>query len=88
MPDARPEHGTPIDIIKLRSLSIGRRTRTVVREGREHPETGRPWKATTTDAGTQVEHNTKDDRVDAYVRPETLTVTRAQIKELADGREA
>ena len=86
MPDARPGHGTPIDVVKLRTLSFGSRGRTVVREGREHPETGRPWKATSTEAGTTIEHNTKDDRVDVRVRPETLTVTVAELKEQAHGR--
>lgn len=51
---------------------ISKRTRPVVREGREHPETGARWKATTDEAGTtHIEHNTKDDRVDAIVRPQT-----------------
>jgi hypothetical protein len=64
---------TPIDREKLLSLGyIGKRTRPVVTEGREHPETGRPWKAVTTEAGTVTEHNVKGDRVDALVRPETV----------------
>lgn len=83
--DARPEHGTRIDLVKLRTLRIGRRTDTVVREGRVHPETGVPWKATITDVGTTIEHATRDDRVDVRVRPETITVTRAQIEENAHG---
>lgn len=49
-----------------------------VREGREHPETGRPFKATTDELGNTVtEHDTKDDRVDAHIRPETV---RAEFK--------
>lgn len=69
--------GTPIDLEKLRSLSvIGHRTRPVVTEGREHPETGRPWKAVTTEAGTVTEHNVKGDRVDALVTPETVSLER------------
>jgi hypothetical protein len=55
---------------------ISKRTRPVVREGREHPETGRPWKSTTDEAGTVTEHNTKDDRVDALVTPQTVRLTR------------
>jgi hypothetical protein len=86
MPDARPGHGTPIDLARLRTLMVGSRTRTTVREGREHPETGVPWKATTTEAGTTIEHATRDDRVDVRVRPETLRVTTTTLKELADGR--
>jgi hypothetical protein len=67
--------GTPIDLDKMRSLGVisRRHGRPVVREGREHPETGVPWKATTDEAGTTTtEHATKDDRVDALVRPDTV----------------
>lgn len=74
MPDARPEHGTPIDAAKMRSIGyLGRgRTRPHVREGREHPETGVPFKAVTDELNNTVtEHATKDDRVDVLVRPET-----------------
>lgn len=76
MPDARPGHGTPIDLAKLRTLSVGSRTRAAVREGREHPETGRPWKSVTTEAGTVTEHNTSDDRVDAVARVDTVRAVR------------
>jgi len=66
-----PVSGTPIDREKL--LSIGHlrrgRTRAKVREGREHHETGKPFKATTDELGnTTTEHATKDDRVDIRVR--------------------
>ncbi len=74
---------------KVRSLSIigGGRTRdTRVREGRVHPETGVPYKITETDAGRTIEHATRDDRVDVVVTPQSVTVTRAQLKEQADGR--
>jgi hypothetical protein len=74
--DARPEKGTPIDLVKLRSLSVGSRTRPVVTEGREHPQTGRPWKRTETEAGSTVEHATKNDRVDAVARVETIRALR------------
>lgn len=59
---------------RMRSIGvISRRTRPVVREGREHPETGVRWKSTTDEAGnTTTEHATKDDRVDALVRPKTV----------------
>lgn len=68
MPD-----GTPIDLEKMRSLAvISKRSRPTVAEGRSHPETGRPWKAVTDEAGTVTEHNTKDDRVDALVTPQTV----------------
>lgn len=68
---------TPIDIEKLRSLGvISRRSRPLIREGREHPDTGRPWKSTSDEAGTVTEHNVKGDRVDALVRPETVQLKR------------
>jgi hypothetical protein len=74
---------TPIDRAKLLSLGvISRRSRPVVREGREHPETGRPWKSTTDEAGMVTEHNVKGDRVDALVRPETVHL---QIERRAGG---
>lgn len=74
--DARPERGTRIDLAKLRTLSVGRRTRPIVTEGREHPETGRSWKTTTTEAGSVTEHSTRDDRVDAVARVETIRAVR------------
>jgi hypothetical protein len=77
MPDCRPGHGTPIDLDKMRSLSVlGQRSRPQVREGRQHPATGRPWKATTTEAGTVTEHATRDDRVDAVARVQTVRAHR------------
>lgn len=76
MSDCRPGHGTPIDLAKMRSLSVGRVTRPSVREGRQHPTTGRPWKATRTEAGTVVEHNTPDDRVDAFPTVSTIRAVR------------
>lgn len=66
-----------------RLLSIGvisKRSRPVVREGREHPETGHAWKAVTDEAGTVTEHATKDDRVDVLVTPQTVQL-QAQVKE-------
>jgi len=75
--------GTPIDLEKLRTVGvISKRNRPVVRDGRR-PD-GIRVKVTETEAGRTVEHATKDDRVDAYATPQTLTVTRAQIKEQAD----
>ena len=74
---------TPIDLEKLRTLGvISRRSRPLIREGREHPETGRPWKSTTDEAGTVTEHNVKDERVDALVRPETVHLVR-EVKHVA-----
>lgn len=60
---------------KLLSVGyLGRgRTGSRVVEGRQHPETGQAFKATTDELGnTVVEHDTKDDRVDAHVRPATV----------------
>lgn len=73
---------------KVRSLGFlsGGRTRTRVQEGRAHPETGVPYKTTTTEAGVTTEHATRDDRVDVVARPETVTITRAAIREQADAR--
>lgn len=71
MPD-----GTPIDLAKLRTLSVGRRTRARVTEGRAHPETGRRWKTTSTEVGSVTEHATKDDRVDSVARVKTIRAVR------------
>jgi hypothetical protein len=61
---------------KLLTLGvISRRTRPVVREGREHPETGKAWKSVSDEAGTVTEHNVKGERVDALVRPSTVRIT-------------
>jgi hypothetical protein len=54
-----------------RLLSVGvisRRSGPVIREGREHPETGRPWKATEDETVIVTEHSTPEDRVDATVK--------------------
>lgn len=81
MPDCHPGQGTPIDLAKMRTLSmLSRRSRPRVREGREHPETGVPYKTTITEAGRTTEHATRDDRVDAVVTPESVVVTREQIR--------
>ena len=66
---------TPIDREKMRSIGIiSKRTRTRYREGKQHPETGVPWKATTdSDGNTVTEHANKDSRVDVKVCPATVT---------------
>lgn len=56
---------------KIRSIGFlrGGRTRARVSEGKQHPETGVPYKATTDEAGnTTTEHSTRDDRVDVQIR--------------------
>lgn len=74
---------------KVRSLGVlsGGRTRSArVVEGRAHPETGVPYKTTITEAGRTTEHATRNDRVDAVATPQSITVSRAQIREQADGQ--
>ncbi len=60
---------------RMRSIGVLRRGRsrsTTVVEGKAHPETGVPFKATTDERNnTTTEHATKDDRVDVTLRPET-----------------
>jgi hypothetical protein len=71
---------TPIDVEKMRSIGvISKRTRPTVREGREHPETGRPFKEVTDELNNTVtEHSTAggapgvSDRQDVNVRPKTV----------------
>jgi hypothetical protein len=76
--------GTPIDLAKMRSVGvISKRTKAVVTDARR-PD-GVRVKITADEAGRVVEHNTKDNRVDAYVTPQSVTVTRAQLKEQHDG---
>jgi hypothetical protein len=69
--------GTPIDRAKLLSVGYlaGGRTRDRVAEGRSHPETGRPYKTTSNEAGAVTEHATNDDRVDAVARVATVRAT-------------
>ena len=77
MPDARPGHGTPIDVDKLRSLQVmGDKSRPRPLEGRHHPQTGVAFKTTVTEAGSTTEHATKDDRVDAVARVTTVRAAR------------
>lgn len=64
---------------KMRSighLSRGR-TRSCVTSGREHPDSGKPFKSVTDELGNTVtEHGTPgtavSDRQDAHVHPETV----------------
>ena len=57
---------------------IGRRSRPQIKEGREHPETGRPWKAVSDEAGTVIEHNVKGERQDAIARVATVRAVRSR----------
>lgn len=61
---------------------VGRRSEAVrVKEGREHPESGLPFKATTTEAGTVIEHGAAgsavSSRQDAIVTPQMVVVKSA-----------
>jgi hypothetical protein len=69
-------------LARWRSVAVlSRRTRPAVREGRAHPESGRPFKAVTDELGNTVtEHSAPgrapgvSDRQDVNVRPETVRV--------------
>lgn len=75
--DSRPGHGTPIDLDKLRTLIVkSDRTRPRIIEGREHPETGVRFKTVSTPEGSTTEHATRDDRVDAVARVDTVRAVR------------
>lgn len=76
--------GTPIDIEKFRSIGvISKRSRPTVTEGRRAD--GVRVKVTADETGKTIEHATKDDRVDAIVNPQTVTLIRADSKETRDG---
>lgn len=76
---------TPIDLAKLRSIGvISKRSRPVVTDARRAD--GVRVKITADESGRTVEHNTKDDRVDAYVTPATVTVTRAEIAQIKESK--
>lgn len=79
--------GTPIDLEKLRSLQVmrGGRPRPKVTEGKIHPETGKAWKRVEDEGSIVTEHNTKNDRVDATAKVETI---RANLADLTAGKEA
>ncbi len=69
--------GTPVDLEKLRSIGvISKRSRPVVTDARRAD--GVRIKITSDETGRTIEHNTKDDRVDAIVTPQTITVTKEQ----------
>jgi hypothetical protein len=75
--------GTPIDIDKFRSIGvISKRSRPVIREGRRAD--GVRVKVTADETGRTIEHATKDDRVDAVVTPQSVTLIRADSKETRD----
>lgn len=64
---------------------ISRRSRPLVTEGREHPETGRAWKRTEDDGSIVTEHNTRNDRVDAVVKAKPVVTTLGKLAELKKG---
>jgi hypothetical protein len=62
---------------RMRSIGvISKRTRPRVTEGRQHPESGVPFKTTETEAGSVTEHATRNDRVDAVARVDTIRAFR------------
>lgn len=63
---------------------ISRRSRPLVSEGREHPESGAAWKSTTDEAGTVTEHNVKGDRVDVLVTPQTVRMPETMAAQLQE----
>ena len=68
---------------KLLSIGvISKRSRPQVTEGREHPETGRPWKTVEDESGTVTEHAVPGDRVDAVVKAETVRMPEAVAAQL------
>jgi hypothetical protein len=64
--------GTPIDLAKLRSISVGRRTRDQVREFRNAK--GERCKATTDELGNTVTVQ-GDNRQDVNIKAPTITIT-------------
>jgi hypothetical protein len=68
---------TGIDLDKLRSISVGSRTRDKVREGRD-PDTGARWKATTDELNATVTERSErtpsgvSERQDVHLRPDTV----------------
>lgn len=59
---------------------ISRRSRDVVREGKAHPESGKPFKAVTNELGTVTEHSGGrapgvSDRQDVNVTPQAIKLT-------------
>lgn len=67
---------------KVRSLSFisgGLPSRPKVTEGRQHPETGRPYKRTEDEGSIVTEHNTRDDRVDGTAKVDTIRVSSREL---------
>jgi len=71
---------------RMRSIGvISRRSRPVVREGREHPESGLPYKATTDELrATVTEHGAAGSgvsaRQDVLIRPKTIKYKLSQVE--------
>jgi hypothetical protein len=58
--------GTPIDLDKLRSLHVGRRTRSAVREWKS--DDGERHKAVRDELGNTTTQHARGDRQDVHVR--------------------
>jgi len=71
MPDARPGHGTPVDLDKLRSLGvISKRSGPTVQEWRS--DDGERHKAVTDELNNTVTQHANGDRQDVLIRPDTV----------------
>ncbi len=96
---AGPDGGTaaagppavPLDLEKLRSIGHLSKGRTVSRSksGREHPDSGEPFKRTRDELGNYVtEHGRPgsgvSDRQDAEIRPDTLKIDLRDLGRKAD----
>lgn len=70
---------------RMRSIGvISKRSRSTVQEGRAHPDSGLPYKATTDEFNNTVTEHSRPgsavtDRQDVLVRPETIKVKWGEI---------
>ena len=80
MAENPPGKLSPADLEKLRSIGhVSRLTGSRSRSGREHPETGKPFKVTRDELGNDVTEHGKagsglSDRHDVNIHAETLNV--------------
>lgn len=66
---------------KLLSIGmVGELSQAKVTEGRSHPETRRPWKRTEDEGSIVTEHATRDDRVDATAKVQTIRANLADLR--------
>lgn len=71
----------PTQADHFRSLGVlGKRSGDVIREGKSHPDSGKPWKSVTTEAGTVTEHSGGrapgvSDRQDVNITPQVVRMS-------------